>query len=187
MPNALISTLTVPVEVDGVIQNVTYDIKDAYARQAIADLGSALYWIGVTTTVLTDGAVTNPITVGGESVTANVGGVAQYDGTEFVWNGSAWQELGTGNLGTLAYKDSASGTFTPEGSIVVTDGADTVDTVNSISDVGTLPSFSYDSANEALTFSAGTLPTKGANQTVVTASGSRTAVFTGTSGTVTVS
>lgn len=187
MPNALISTLTVPVESGGVIQNVTFDIKDAYARQAIADLGSALYWMGVTTTAITDGSTTNPITIGGESVTADVGGMVQYDGTEYVWNGSAWQELGTGNLGTLAFKDSASGNFTPSGSIVVTDGADTTDDVYSIEDVGTLPSFSYDSSTEALTFSAGTLPTKGSAQTVVTASGARTAVFTGTQGTVTVS
>lgn len=187
MPNSLISSITVPVEVSGVIQDVTFDIKDAYARQAIADLGSALYWMGVTTTVLTDGSTTNPITIGGESVTANVGGMAQYDGTEFVWNGSAWQELGTGNLGTLAFKDSASGSFTPTGTVSITEGADTTDTVYSITAIGTLPSFSYDSATEALSFSAGTLPTKGSAQTVVTASGARTAVFSGTQGTVTVS
>lgn len=187
MPNALISTLTVPVEVNGVIQDVTYDIKDAYARQAIENLGHALYWMGVTTTALTDGDTTNPITIGGESVTANVGGVAQYSGTEFVWNGSAWQKLGEGTLGALAYKDSASGNFTPVGTVSVTDGADTTTTVNSITAVGSLPSFSYDSTTEELTFNAGSLPTKGADTTVVTASGARTATFSGTQGNVIVS
>lgn len=187
MPNAQISTLTVPVEVQGVIQDVTFDIKDATARQMIADLGSALYWIGVTTTALTDGSTTNPITVGGESVTADVGGVAQYNAVEFVWNGTSWQQFGMGNFGALAFKNSAEGSYTPAGTVSITEGADTTDSVYSITDVGTLPTFSYDSATEALSFSAGTLPTKGSAQTVVTASGARTATFSGTAATITVS
>ena len=187
MPNALISTLTVPVEVNGVIQNVTFDIKDAEARSLIAQLGQPLHWLGITTTALTEGDTTNPITVNGESVIASAGDIASYNGTEFAWNGSAWQMFGPGNLGTLAYQNSASGNFTPAGTVAVTEGADTTTTVNSITDVGSLPSFSYDSATEALTFSAGSLPTKGADTTVVTASGARTATFSGTQGAVTVS
>ena len=187
MPNALVSQLTLPVLVNGEIQNVTYDIKDAEARARIAQLGQALYWIGVTTTALTDGDTTNPITVNSEQVTANAGGVAQYNGTEFVWSGSAWQLLGHGNLGTLAFQNSASGSYTPAGTVSVSEAADTTTTVNSITAVGTLPSFSYDSATEALTFSQGTLPTKGADTSVVTASGARTASFSGTAATITVS
>ena len=187
MPNAQMSTLTVPVEVGGVIQNVTYDIKDATARARIAELGQALYWMGVTTTALAEGDTTNPITINSEQVTANVGGIAAYNGTEFAWNGSAWQVLGPGNLGTLAYQNSASGSFTPAGGVTVDNGSDTTDTVNGITNVGTLPSFSYDAQNEALTFSAGTLPTQGAAKTFVTQSGTRTATFSGTADTVTVS
>ena len=159
MPNAYVSQLTVPIEVAGVVQNVTYDIKDAEARQAIADLGHSMYWMGVTTDALTDGDTTNPITIGGESVTAKTGGVAQYNGTEFAWNGSAWQVLGVGNLGALAYKNSATGSFTPAGTVTVTEGADSTTTMNSITAVGTLPTLTYTSATENLAFSAGTLPT----------------------------
>ena len=187
MPNQLMKTLTVPVEIEGVVQNVTFDVADAEARARIAELGQALYWIGVTTTALTDGDTTNPITVGGESVTANVGGIAAYNGTEFAWNGSAWQMLAPGNLGTLAYKNSASGSFTPAGNVTVDNGTDSTDTVNGITAVGSLPSFSYDSTNEALTFNAGTLPTQGAAKTFVTQSGTRSATFAGTADTVTVS
>ena len=187
MPNALISQITVPVDVSGTITNVTYDIKDAEARARIAELGQALYWIGVTTTALTEGDTTNPITVNNEQVTANVGGIASYNGTEFAWNGSAWQVLGPGNLGTLAYQNSASGSYTPAGSVTVDNGTDSTDTVNGITAVGSLPSFSYDSTNEALTFNAGALPTQGAAKTFVTASGTRTATFSGTADTVTVS
>ena len=187
MPNALISQITVPVDVNGTITNVTYDIKDAAARARIAELGQAPYWIGVTTTALTEGDTTNPITVNNEQVTANVGGIASYNGTEFAWNGSAWQVLGPGNLGTLAYQNSASGSYTPAGSVSVSEAADTTTVVNSITAVGSLPVFTYDSTNEALTFDAGSLPTKGSDTTVVTASGARTATFSGTLDTITVS
>lgn len=185
MPNQLLSTLTLPVDISGTITNVTYDIKDAYARQRISELGSAVYWMGVTTTALSDGSETNPITIGGESVTAEVGGMAQYDAVEYVWNGSAWQMMGHGNFGALAFKSSASGSFTPQGSVSITKGSDTTTTVNSITAVGALPSFTQ--SGETLVFNAGTLPTKGSDTTVVTASGTVSATFSGTEGSVTVS
>lgn len=185
MPNQLVSVITVPVNVSGTVTNVTYDLKDAYARERIAALGSAVYWMGVTTTALTDGSTTNPITINGDSVEAAVGGMAQYDGVEFVWNGSAWQEMGHGNFGSLAFKSSAEGSFTPAGTVSVSQGEDSTTTVNSITAVGTLPEFTY--SGETLVFSAGTLPTKGADQTVVTAAGTVTASFSGTAGSVTVS
>lgn len=185
MPNALVSVITVPVNVGGTVTNVTYDIKDAYARERLSGLASALYWIGVTTTALTDGSTTNPITVSDASVTAQAGAVAQYNTIEFVWSGTAWQELGRGDLGSLAFKNSASTTYTPAGGVTVTEGDDTTTTVNSITAVGTLPEFTI--SGETLTFSAGTLPTKGSDTTVVTASGTRTASFSGTEATITVS
>lgn len=185
MPNAEISQITVPVDVSGTLTNVTFDIKDAAARQMIQDLGNALYWMGVTTTALTDGATTNPITINGDSVTAKIGGIAQYQGEEFAWNGSAWQSMGKANFGALAFKDSASATYQPSGTISITQGTDTTTTVNSITAVGTLPQFSV--SGETLVYTPGTLPTKGDNTTVVTASGTDTAAFTGTSTTITVS
>lgn len=185
MPNSVISSLTVPVNVGGTITNTTFDFKDAYARERISELGSALYWMGVTTTALSDGSETNPITIGGESVEANVGGMAQYDSIEYVWNGSAWQEIGRANFGSLAFKNSAEGTYTPAGSVTVSEAADTTDTVTGVTAVGTLPSFSVSS--ETLTFDAGTLPTAGSEKTFVTASGARTASFSGTAATITVS
>ena len=87
----------------------TYDIKDAVARAAIAELSGSTYIIGVTTTPLTDGATTNPIVVNGSSVTAKNGGIAFYQNGEFVFNGTQWFEFGdTSTLGALAYKDSVA-------------------------------------------------------------------------------
>ena len=189
MPEVLyLSKLTLPVNVGGTVTNVEYTIKDAEARQLIEDLGHALYWIGVTTDALTDGATTNPITVNGESVTARLGGLASYGGSEFAWNGSAWQELGKNNFGALAFKSSASGSYTPAGTVAITQGTDTTDSVTPISGVGTLPDAYFTVSGETATFnwSAGTLPTAGTAVTVITARGADTAAFTGTAATITV-
>ena len=60
----------------------------------------AFTYIGTTTTPLSDGATTNPITIGGESVTATNGNVVFYGDAEYVWTGSAWEELGNKNQAT---------------------------------------------------------------------------------------
>ena len=183
-----IKQITLPILVEGVVQNITYDFKDATARQMITDLGHALYWVGVTETELTDGDTTNPIMVNSAAVTAGLGGVASYYGTEFVWNGSAWQEFGNNNLGDLAFKSSASADYTPAGSVTVTPAkeADTTASITPIASVGTLPVFSV--ADEVLTYTPGTLPTAGTAVDAVTAVGAitATAAFLGTQTTITV-
>ena len=196
-----ISKITLP-------SNNTYAFKDEIARNMIEALEGFTKFLGVTTTELEDGDTTNPITINGASVTAQSGDIVTYGNHEFIFNGTAWQEFGDLEaLGALAYKDNASGSFTPAGTISLTDtnkkatvnvaasgettyqpggtvsvptitlgtaGATT--TVNSITDVGTLPSATmptYTVSDETLTisagtFSAGTLPTKGSDITVKT-------------------
>lgn len=189
MPATYLSKLTLPVNVSGTVTNVEYTIKDAEARQMIEDLGHALYWIGVTTTELTDGATTNPITVNSESVTARLGGMASYSGSEFVWNGSAWQELGKNNFGALAFKSSASGTYTPAGSVSITQGTDNTDSVVGVASNGTLPDAYFTVSGETATFnwSQGALPTLASSKTFVTSRAADTASFSGTEATITVS
>ena len=90
-----------------------YDICDADARARIDALESYTDYLGVTTTELTDGASTNPITIGGKSVTAVVGNIVNYGSKEFIFNGSIWQEFGDlSALGALAYEDTADVTGT---------------------------------------------------------------------------
>lgn len=105
-----ISKITLP-------SGTTYDIKDATARAAI---GGAIIIRGTTTTALTDGATTNPITIDNESYTAIANDAVFYGNKEFVFDGTKWHEFGdmTG-LGALATKDSASGSYTPAGTIAV--------------------------------------------------------------------
>lgn len=184
MATNYMSKITLPVNIDGTITNVEFTIKDAEARQMITDLGNALYWIGVTTTALSEGATTNPISVNGEDVTAKLGGLASYNGMEYAWNGSAWQGMGPNNLGALAYKSSASGGYTPAGSVGITKGTDTTDTVTGVSANGTTPYFTQ--SGETLTFNPGTMPTLAAEKTFVTQRGDDTASFSGTPATITV-
>ena len=171
-----ISELTLP-------SGTTYSIKDAQAR-------SAKGWIGITTTALTDGATTNPITINGQSVTAGAGDITSYDEQEFIFNGSAWQAFGDlSDLGTLAYKDSASGSYTPQGSVAApgVTVTPTTDTIKPVTDVGSMPTFTV--SGETLIIGAGAVPTLGAEKAFMTGASATASApaFTGTTGTVTVS
>lgn len=187
---------------------VEYELKDAFARGKIEEIEAAIsgsiVFIGITTTALTDGATTNPIVINGSNVTAKNGNLTIYNNAEFIFvalpNETAyWVACGDLSvLGTLAYKNSATGSFTPQGSVaaptISVASAGSTTTVNSITNVGTLPELTttYDSSTETLTigFSQGTLPTKGSDTTVKTGDASYSAsapAFTGTAGTVTVS
>ena len=100
--------------------NTIYNIKDATARSDIQNilttLSGAVHYLGITTTQLEDGDTTTPISIDGDSVAPASGDVAIYGDLEFIWNGSKWQEFGsTGSLKALAFKDSASGSYTPSG------------------------------------------------------------------------
>lgn len=143
-----------------------------------------------TTTVLTDGATTNPITVDGEEVTVKSGDFAIYSKAEFVFDGTQWDELGdTSGLGDLAYKDSASGTAsvsvtgTTDGSVTI---SPTKETIYSTTNKGTLPSFTYNSTTEELTFNAGTLPSTTGKSVVTNATATFTGASTTSTGTVNV-
>lgn len=217
--NAYISKITLPT-------GSTYYIKDEEARSDITTLQNlatgAMYYIGISTTTITDGGTQNPtIDSASKTMTTNdAGAVCIYGEKEYVWNGSKWQEFGsTGSLKALAFKDTASGSFTPagsvsqptfsgtEGTVAITATSDangnyqpagnisaptisvstsgTTTTINSITDVGSLPSWSGTVSNETLTisWSSGTLPTKGDNTTVKTGDASYSATaptFTGT-------
>lgn len=267
----------------------TYDIKDATARSDIQDIWNSIsggiHYLGTTTTPLSDGSTTSTIIIAGNSHVAVNGDMVNYGSKEFVWDSTKWQEMGDlGALKALAYKDTASATYTPAGSVskpsftgtqgsvsvsgspsgnvaisvgtgtanytpegsvsqptftgtsfsstgsYTPEGSVTISksnsgtanytpegtvstptitvtpsttTVNSITAVGSLPTFSVTVANENLSFSwdAGALPTKGDNTSVVSGITSATATqptftgtgavlsgsFSGTSKTVTVS
>lgn len=102
-----------------------------------SNLTGAMHYVGVTTTEITDGmstgdphAPTNKITISGNDYKPDAGDVVIYQDKEFVFHiekhivGSTiafegvWNEFGsTGSLKALAFKDSASGSVTPSGTV----------------------------------------------------------------------
>ena len=194
----------------------TYNFKDQEARDLISDLSSPTSYLGVTTTEITDGSTVSPITIGDKSVTPKSGNIVAYGNSEFVWSDveKKWREFGsTGSLKALAFKDSASASYTPAGSVsqpTFTGTKATISTdytpagtvaaptltvtantasVKPFGSAGTLPSFTASVSGEtlSLSFSAGTLPTAGTAVTVATGIKSATATapaFTGTKATI---
>lgn len=113
MAKYTISQFTMP---DGNI----LELKDKVAREA---LQGGSHFLGVTTTEITDGASTTTLVIGEDSVTAANGDIVVYGIKEFIYasSDSKWHELGdVSMLGALAVKDSASGTYTPAGSVEAT-------------------------------------------------------------------
>lgn len=166
-----------------------YDIVDAGARELINELSSYTDYLGVTTTALTDGATTNPITINGEPVTAKKGNIANYESKEFIFNGTTWAEFGDlSGLGALAFEDTAVASYTPAGTMTdptvtlggtATAAAQTVTvggtataaaqditltssevSIPNVTNVGSMPTFVVD-ANGVLTITDGTVPTLG--------------------------
>ena len=170
-------------------------------KNTVDVLTSIQRYIGVTTTELADGDSTNPIVIDGTSVTAVSGDAVLYNGEDFVYNGTIWQSVPDA-LGALAYKSSASGSYTPGGTVsqpTFTGDTNSVTinkTTENVSGVltgGTLPSLSYDSGTNTVTFSAGAFPTAESKNVLKDVSGTVTPsgtvsqpTFTGTQGTVTV-
>ena len=102
---------------DGTTSGAEKRLSDAESE--IQKLSNATHWLGVTTTTLTDGSTTNPITINGQSVTAVSGDIVQdSNGNEYIFNGTAWQALGSsvGTLKAFAYADTGTVTITPQGS-----------------------------------------------------------------------
>jgi len=87
----------------------TYDIKDAGARELIAQLQGGQYFLGLTTTVITDGTTTKPVVIDSENVNQEKGNIVVYGNAEFIWDGAKWIEFGDlSTLGALAYKSTVS-------------------------------------------------------------------------------
>lgn len=60
----------------------------------LSSLTGAMKFLGTSTTAISDGATTSTITVNGTSVAVTSGNVVLYGGFEYVWTGTAWEQLG---------------------------------------------------------------------------------------------
>lgn len=124
-------------------------------EDAVAALSNATHWLGITTTALTDGSTTNPIMIGGESVTAVSGDIVQdSNANEFIFNGTAWQQFGAsiGTLKAFAFVDTGEVTITPKG----TNSSSAVTFTGGASDNVLGEATTFTAASSAVSFSGGT-------------------------------
>jgi len=137
----------------------TYQLKDEYARNLIKELLNFHEWLGITTTPLVDGSTTNPILISGEEVTATEGDVATYQNDEFVYSSvGTWQKFANlSGLGALAFKNSASGSYTPAGTVSGTAVTMSKTTVKNNTSAGSMPTFTV--SGETLIITDGSVPT----------------------------
>lgn len=182
MPNPIIDSIQTE-------NGTLYDIADSYARSLI---GGSIRIVGESDTALTDMATTNPINIivtvdpkTTESYTAVQNDAVYYGNKEFVFDGTYWHEFGDiSGLGSLAFKNSASGTGNLTGATAsgtaVTLQTTSIDTMSS---AGTM--FSTSVSNTTLVLNGGTAPTKG-SATVATGSVTSVTQPTISGGTVTV-
>ena len=96
---------------DGVITATKANIT-----AAALGLSGAMKFLGTSKTAITDGATTNPIMIGSISTTVTSGNVVLYGSKEFVWIGSAWEELG--NEGSYKVQQSAVSSPSASGSAI---------------------------------------------------------------------
>lgn len=84
--------------IDSISQNENGEIVVTKKNIIAQDLGltNAMIYIGKTSTTLSDGATTNPITINSENVTVKQGNVVidSSNKKEYIWNGSNWEEFG---------------------------------------------------------------------------------------------
>ena len=63
-------------------------------RNLVDNTDGAVHYKGATTTPISNGSTTNPITIDGESYTAVFGDIVVYNYTEFIFDGTQWSEFG---------------------------------------------------------------------------------------------
>lgn len=159
----------------------TYNLKDNEAREMIRELLNVHEYLGITTTPITDGSTTNPVTIDGVSVTAVAGDLVTYEHDEFVFSSvGTWQKFGDlTSLGSLAYKNTASGNYTPAGTVsqpsftgseLTSEGSYTPQgslsgatvtlskkNIGSVTNAGSMPTYTV--SDETLVITAGAVPT----------------------------
>lgn len=86
-------------------------------KTSIGNLTNIMNFVGTTSTSLTDGATTSPITVDSKSHTPVAGDVVVSGNKEFVFTGSKWAEIGDVSAQATAITDLTQRMATAEGEI----------------------------------------------------------------------
>lgn len=91
-----------------------------YGNGGSAGQGSAMTYLGASSTKIEENSHITPIMVGKKEIVPKNGNVVIYNSKEFIWSeaDNAWHEFGSAEgLKALAFKDSAIGEILPTGSV----------------------------------------------------------------------
>lgn len=79
-------------------------------------IAGVMHYRGITTTPLTDGSKDTVVVINNANYTPKDGDVVIYQDISYAYGSGVWDEIGSAApLKALAYKDSASATYTPKG------------------------------------------------------------------------
>ena len=90
------------------------DLKDDITTsELLASLGltSAVKFIGTTTTTISDGSTTTSVVIGSNTVSVTSGNIVIYGNKEFLFNGTAWEELGDESEHSLSLTTGGTATM----------------------------------------------------------------------------
>lgn len=114
-----------------------------------------MHYRGITTTPLTDGSRDTVITINNTSYNPKDGDVVIYQDISYAYGSGVWDEIGSAApLKALAYKDSASATYTPKGENskpVFTGTPDRIEVTGTPSGTVSQPTFTGDKADIQVT------------------------------------
>lgn len=89
-----------------------------YVANKTAGLTGAMHFIGISTTIITDGGTENPTIADYTGTAKTAGNVVLYENKEFLWTGSAWELLG--DEGSYALKTTTVNGKALSGNITLT-------------------------------------------------------------------
>ena len=90
------------------------DLKDDITTsELLASLGltSAVKFIGTTTTAISDGSTTTSVVIGSNTISVTSGNIVIYGNKEFLFNGTAWEELGDESEHSLSLTTGGTATM----------------------------------------------------------------------------
>ena len=96
----------------------TSNLQAATKQYVDSRVSTALKYLGISSTVITNGGSQSP-TINGTVITPQNGNIVYYEGVEFIFNGTVWQVMGSpsGDIPKLAGHTGETPKFTSDGAL----------------------------------------------------------------------
>lgn len=102
------------------IGSVTKNLGETFTLNELG-IVSPMNFVGITTSTMTDGETTAIVQINGSDYTPRNGDVVLYGGKEYVWTGTAWEQLGDESSWALANEVIRKDVLQSAGDLIVRD------------------------------------------------------------------